>query len=61
MLLLTNQFHDSFECLSMIGYKTIGGQYLSRCFRDPLIRRPCVARAGELSKLILTLLTDLSH
>jgi len=39
VLLLTNQFHDSFECLSLIWYKIIGGQYLSCCFRDPLIRR----------------------
>ena len=60
MLLLTDQFHDSFECFSVIGYKnTIGDQYLSHCFRDLLIRRDLpanstvrrtyLARAGELS------------
>ena len=55
MLLWTNQFYDSFEYLSF------GGQHLSRCFLDPVIRRSlptnltfhctCLARAGELSKL----------
>ena len=39
MLLLTNQFHDSSECLSVIGHKNIGDQHLSRCFHDLLIRR----------------------
>ena len=46
MLLLTNQFHKSFECLSLIWaqkYYTfsfpIGGQDLSCCFHDLLIQR----------------------
>ena len=43
MVLLTNQFHDSFECLSLIGHKKyiccpIGGQNLSRCFHHLLMR-----------------------
>ena len=43
ILLFTNQFHYSFQCLSFIGLKkcfsaSIGGQYLSRCFRGLLIR-----------------------
>ena len=64
MLLLTNQFHDLFEGLSVIWHKTIilcptRGQHLSRCCRNLLIRRrlppsstvhrTCLALAGELS------------
>ena len=64
MLLLTNQFHDIFEGLSVIWHKTIilcptRGQYLSRCCRNLLIRRrlppnstvhrTCLALARELS------------
>ena len=64
MLLLTNQFHDLFEGLSVIWHKTIilcptRGQHLSRCCRNLLIRRrlppnstvhrTCLALARELS------------
>ena len=64
MLLLTNQFHDLFEGLSVIWHKPIilcptRGQYLSRCCRNLLIRRrlpqnstvhrTCLALARELS------------
>ena len=37
MLLLTNQFHDSFKCLIFLC--PIGGQRLLRCFRDLIKRR----------------------
>ena len=64
MLLLTNQFHDLFEGLSVMWHKTIilyptRGQHLSPCFRNLLIRRrlppnstvhrTCLALARELS------------
>ena len=64
MLLLTNQFHDLFEGLSVIWHKTIilcptRGQHLSRCCRNLLIRRRlppnstvhriCLALGSELS------------
>ena len=57
MLLLTNQFHDSLECLSLI---PIRGQHLLRCFRDlpkprslfanSTVGRSCLAPVGELSR-----------
>ena len=35
MLLLTNQFHDLFDCLSVIVFLCpIRGQHFSRCFRE---------------------------
>ena len=39
MLLLTNQFHDLFECLFVDCLCPIRGKNLSRGFRDLLIRR----------------------
>lgn len=41
-LLLTNQFHNSFECLSESDWVQkifFGGQHLSCCFRDLLIQK----------------------
>ena len=56
MLLLTNQFHDSSERLSVTGHKNIGGQHLSRCFHDLLIRRSLPANVTVRSTCDSTLL-----
>ena len=54
MLLLTNQFHDSFERLSLTGHKKYifcAQSEASIHSAVATVRRTCLARAGEQSKL----------
>ena len=46
MLLLTNQFQVSFQCLSLIVLYPIAGQHLSRCFPDLLTGRSLPANSA---------------